>query len=1698
MYGERTLLDEFNAQKKDNFDTMSVNTAPVAQRIEGPMPCISHEADKRMDVSGPIEEVMTLGGAPQPSEHGEIMDGQPTQQPRRPYSTPSWPPGTPRFVEDLSIMTLEARKGNAMLATEARDGTPEPTPPPPNHPPVGARVGSFKLGGNGLEVSMQEKQSSVIGIRPVVTDAARRMFQQCLPAVRRSTGSDDWDDPPPTGPSLCRLGAPTTPAADRIPTAPAAMRCGGAPKRQNSAVSANSWDAPGPAPSTPVDGWETVLHDYESGQPKYVEGTTTSNDMASTLPTATSNIPAAEVSTSGHHSSYTIVWDTAPTAAPTSGDVHADVDLTTTGFQHDDNGWDVASVPDVSTSALSVSKASSTAPTATAQDDRGWGITSGPETSTSSVIANGAPTSGDVSVGECFANTGFQDDNDWAVPSVPEGSVSSMSVHETSVTAPKTPLLSGNKAQNHRSTETQSSATQVRRQDPDLLRLEKRRAEAARRESKMAKQARLQRGPQAPRGPGPKYTAKAAPSKDKVITEYKGQELFQFCAKKILEEIQHPELSSKKQYPFGSPGWEWHKRQKDTAAYIAKLMEENGIKTEAELATAIKNAQVARHVEFTPVLRKRQVEAEEKLFELKQKEAKKKKTAEEAANEKAKQHAASEPEDARTWEDEVKGKKERQKADNEAFVKRTSQYGKRSRTNWILLNKLSDFGESCEFAARSNGNIGMNLVQIDMSDVKLPTAEEVTANVAAYVTPHPLDPRMMAAIIRSGKEFGLLNQNEPDLLDVAKSIENHFGPVASKLTPPVEEGDVVQLDPIVAHSNCHSKKKQMVEVNVFEGEDEDVYMDDDQGDDDDGAYHSGADVETFNAQGFQHRILESIVPVNSIAAASSAAYETTSANSISSLLHPPHVTSSPAPFIEVAAPKGGNGVKMPRVSIKRNGSVSLTLKHGADNLGRENAAIGFDGPDERPKQGPCDAGKPQSHHHLPPPPIEALPETTFSHIMDMMDPSRPATPAVSSSTSTPAANRPTTVGADSPTQSSGLYKAPTASIIFSNPNKTIYQRALGRKVIAAQPGTIPSRPTSKAKTPFGKDKTDFDDEELLGVEVAMQEADGPPSKRAAAASKHRGKAKTATLKEKPPPAKTVMTLGKKQTQSKYASSEEDVEEPEGAGDDGNFFAARRLQAKERTSTAQVMSSSGPATPTLTTGKSRRRRGLNSTFATSSKKENLRPHCKSARMGLDGNASNSPSPVQESHPDTPNPFHQSAGAHTSVDAVLGSPEKQQSSMISSTPVAASSPKKKATDGLLHQALYGDEVVEVIQQKQAGKEASEAAVLEHIAPSAVAHSGNSGIDREATDTTSTAEAAGVSNESEACTPIELKSVNDPQSRESAACKFKQGVASVKKKKAGAADAQPVSDDGPGFPRTEQAKRSSGSKEGPRKPKSKRKSNGAGLYSSKGTGAPKSSSRSGSKKSQTQADTASGLCYNSQIVLLPIKVGDRVVRLRARGNIQEYGKADRCDEFDGPWVVLETDSDKEFMEGEVLDSIFDESLTDEERMGAFQSMLHARVKLQFPAFEDGKKVVRGRWVEVKMLLPVLDPADIKVGNVRPGYPYVGELDLYEDLSSRLIKPSQGDFLSNVYKKKSLVLDEDGNTETSIGLVHARKETFVAVIDSSPNWDHDGAYEMEKIRNKRLRLVPRQRATKEQVAQEGKDKWADIFLKVKHTIPR
>lgn len=244
---------------------------------------------------------------------------------------------------------------------------------------------------------------------------------------------------------------------------------------------------------------------------------------------------------------------------------------------------------------------------------------------------------------------------------------------------------------------------------------------------------------------------------------------------------------------------------------------------------------------------------------------------------------------------------------------------------------------------------------------------------------------------------------------------------------------------------------------------------------------------------------------------------------------------------------------------------------------------------------------------------------------------------------------------------------------------------------------------------------------------------------------------------------------------------------------------------------------------------------------------------------------------------------------------------------------------------------------------------------------------------------------------------------------------------------------------------------------------------------------------KPSIPKQSSDTGLFYAKQHFILPVAIGDLVVRLRSKKDMEEFGKHDKYDVFDGPWSILEI-AEKQFtVDEDLLNS--NDSDDDGNMRKQWEQMLTTEVKLNFPQIKEAKSEAQP-WVPISRLLPVLDSSSLVTGKLYPSNSSVASADMYLQLVETLRSGSASlgqSSLNMLVKKKAIDVSSD-----SVDVVELRTGIFVAIVYVLPDPTADATFEVEKIRNKRLRLYSKSEAKALGVRQDNNEKWTRILLKV------
>jgi hypothetical protein len=238
-------------------------------------------------------------------------------------------------------------------------------------------------------------------------------------------------------------------------------------------------------------------------------------------------------------------------------------------------------------------------------------------------------------------------------------------------------------------------------------------------------------------------------------------------------------------------------------------------------------------------------------------------------------------------------------------------------------------------------------------------------------------------------------------------------------------------------------------------------------------------------------------------------------------------------------------------------------------------------------------------------------------------------------------------------------------------------------------------------------------------------------------------------------------------------------------------------------------------------------------------------------------------------------------------------------------------------------------------------------------------------------------------------------------------------------------------------------------------------------------------------------------------PVEIGDMVVRLRVPKNLAS--KRDSNDIFDGPWDVIRFN---------MFDHAYANSVPRDD--DEFKKMLKTKVKLKFPR----KSRVADRWVEIGRLLPVMDLKNTCLeslrGTIEASGPTIAECPAFRELhrqkesiergsgnNGASIDLSGAPFNSEIEHADTnhpSQLEDDLHDQQktnsdfeSIGLVRIKKNLLIAIIDISSEGVGDIAYEIEKLRGKRLR-----RFIEHDMETDMEDPWVKRYQRVSVPEPQ
>lgn len=224
----------------------------------------------------------------------------------------------------------------------------------------------------------------------------------------------------------------------------------------------------------------------------------------------------------------------------------------------------------------------------------------------------------------------------------------------------------------------------------------------------------------------------------------------------------------------------------------------------------------------------------------------------------------------------------------------------------------------------------------------------------------------------------------------------------------------------------------------------------------------------------------------------------------------------------------------------------------------------------------------------------------------------------------------------------------------------------------------------------------------------------------------------------------------------------------------------------------------------------------------------------------------------------------------------------------------------------------------------------------------------------------------------------------------------------------------------------------------------------------------------------------------VQIPVRKGDIVVRRRTK-EAWNSGRRDKYDFFDGPWRVKD--------------------------LGVTQEDFLTKIELAIP---QGSKA--DCWVELRVLLPVLDSSNFFRGEIHAFSLTVAELPQFALLQSRIQPPTrfqtpERDEQAPSFETPTSSIDtpmidapdtsiHDPDTlmsnanESEFHLVRAETGIYIAVMEVQPSSITKGnntEWEVEKLRGKRLRLLSKKHKATSKLTTTVEDNWVQMILKVR-----
>lgn len=153
----------------------------------------------------------------------------------------------------------------------------------------------------------------------------------------------------------------------------------------------------------------------------------------------------------------------------------------------------------------------------------------------------------------------------------------------------------------------------------------------------------------------------------------------------------------------------------------------------------------------------------------------------------------------------------------------------------------------------------------------------------------------------------------------------------------------------------------------------------------------------------------------------------------------------------------------------------------------------------------------------------------------------------------------------------------------------------------------------------------------------------------------------------------------------------------------------------------------------------------------------------------------------------------------------------------------------------------------------------------------------------------------------------------------------------------------------------------------------------------------------------------------------------------------------------------------------------------------MLETRVELKFP--DDS---CAPRWVELRRLRPLIDPHNVISGKIESTSYAVEELKDYRDAKRRVQGSEEIELDED--STDNVPQDSDDTENEPFSLVKLKKDLYLAVMQVAPDPVEGDAWEVEKLRKKRLRMYhPKGDIVKNLgLRTNPEDPWVQILLRV------